>query len=92
MLVNCLSKQTARREGIQEWIPEFLRFGIQKDIWKKGYFYLWKVFYSKRKCVHLTTPIFTLACTEKRNLHFLGDGKHQNVPQEERGCRIVPLV
>lgn len=30
MLVKWLSEQTARREGIQEWIPKFLRFGIKK--------------------------------------------------------------
>lgn len=35
-----------------------------------------------------TTPVITLACTEKRILHYLGDGKHQNIPKVPRGCSL----
>lgn len=71
------SEYIARREGIQEWIPKILDLSSRKDIWQKGYFIFGryftlkeKVFYFKRKCAHLTTSIITLACAEKRNLHY----------------------
>lgn len=70
MLMKWRSEYIARREGIQEWIPKFFRFVIKKRHLAKGLFYLWEVFYFKRKCAHLTTSIITLACAEKRNLHY----------------------
>lgn len=89
MLVKWLLEQTTRREAIQEWIPKFFRSGIKKrHLGKELFFYLWKVFF-KRKRAHFSTPIITLACTEKRILHYLGGRKHQNVPKAQGGCSRV---
>lgn len=48
MLVKWVSVQTARREGYRNGCQGLLGLAPRKDIWKNGYFYLWKILYFKK--------------------------------------------
>lgn len=100
MLVKWVSEQTARRGGYRNGCQSFLDLAPRKDIWGKGYFYLWKIFYFKRKCTCSTTPIIN------KYWLFLGKGtcitqvmesirmysKHEGIQSTFTTCCLIVLL